>query len=239
MKNKKVFICILIIVIILVVVSLIQGILIWNIMNKNKNVEEPNKENTNSENTNINNDNDDNNNENTQNIIFKKPSTEVTTDIEPATYTVTEDSSKFKQEYEKLNNLSVNNGEEKYSEVSVPEANPIEYIDLEELVNIINSDEKSYIYISSPTCTYCRASVETMLKVVQDLGIQKVYYYDVNINNIETDENLRTQLLNQLVEKEIIKRNSQGNETWIMPQMLKVQSGNVISKKVGLSRNFV
>ena len=183
--------------------------------------------------------NDDNNNENTQNIIFKKPSTEVTTDIEPATYTVTEDSSKFKQEYEKLNNLSVNNGEEKYSEVSVPEANPIEYIDLEELVNIINSDEKSYIYISSPTCTYCRASVETMLKVVQNLGIQKVYYYDVNINNIETDENLRTQLLDQLVEKEIIKRNSQGNEIWIMPQMLKVQSGNVISKKVGLSRNFV
>ena len=230
MKNKKLVLTIVIIIlIILFVLAIAQGIMIWNISQEKNNKE--NISNSNTENTN-------NENQNSQSTNIEIPSIEEM-DKEPATYTVTEDSKRFKQEYEALNNTQVAESGENYNTVNIPEANPIVYVNIEELVNIINSDEEAFIYFSSPTCAYCRATIETLLKALQDLGVQKLYYYDLDTGMTVTDETKRKELLDQLVEKGLISRNSQGNESWTTPLVAKTKSGEVLEKKSGISRNFL
>ena len=230
MKNKKLVLTIVIIIlIILFVLAIAQGIMIWNISQEKNNKE--NISNSNTENTN-------NENQNSQNTIIEIPSIEEM-DKEPATYTVTEDSKRFKQEYEALNNTQVAESGENYNTVNIPEENPIVYVNIEELVNIINSDEEAFIYFSNPTCAYCRATIETLLKALRDLGVQKLYYYDLDTGKTVTDETKRKELLDQLVEKGLISRNSQGNESWTTPLVAKTKSGEVLEKKSGITRNFL
>ena len=155
------------------------------------------------------------------------------------TYSSTEDSKKIKEEYEALNGTSTGSDRETYNTVNISEENPINYVDLQELINIINSDEEAYIYMSSADCPYCRATIETLLKALQDLGVQKLYYYDLETGMTVTDENKRKELLDQLVDKDLISRNSQGNESWTMPLVAKVKGGKVLSKKSGISRNYL
>ena len=155
------------------------------------------------------------------------------------TYTATDDALRFKQDYEALNDTPVEEGGENYNTVNIPEENPIVYIDLEDYVNIINSDEEAFIYFSNPTCAYCRATIETLLKALQDLGVQKLYYYDLDTGMTVTDETKRKELLDQLVEKGLISRNSQGNESWTTPLVAKTKSGEVLEKKSGITRNFL
>lgn len=229
MKNKKIVILISVIFIILIIIATWQGIMIWNIYQERNNNENSSTGEIDTEST---------NNNNSQDTNFQISSTEET-NVEPATYTVTEDSKRFKQEYEALNNMPVQESGENYNTVNIPEANSIVYVNIEELVNIINSDEEAFIYFSSPTCAYCRATIETLLKALQDLGVQKLYYYDLETGMTVTDENKRKELLDQLVDKDLISRNSQGNESWTMPLVAKVQGGKVLSKKSGISRNYL
>ena len=229
MKNKNILILISVIFMILIIIATWQGIMIWNIYQDKNNNENSSTGKIDTEST---------NNNNSQDTNFQISSTEET-NVEPATYTVTEDSKRFKQEYEALNNTQVQESGENYNTVNIPEANSIVYVNIEELVNIINSDEEAFIYFSSPTCAYCRATIETLLKALQDLGVQKLYYYDLETGMTVTDENKRKELLDQLVDKDLISRNSQGNESWTMPLVAKVKGGKVLSKKSGISRNYL
>lgn len=219
MKNKKKFIIIAIILIVLIVIVLVQGIAIYNIKkDENKNLGK------------------ENNNQNSEIIdqIMKTENTNINK-IEPITYTATEDSKRFKEEYEALNNTAIEEGGTKYNTVNISEENPIVYVDLEQLVNVINNEEKSYIFISSPTCAYCRAIVATLFEVTKNLGIEKLYYFDTKLAMNYEDETKKQELLDQLVEKNIITKNSQGNVSWQMPLVLKTQSGNILAKRIGIS----
>ena len=90
---------------------------------------------------------------------------------------VTSDAVEFKTAYEKVNGTEAS-AEEKYLEINVSEDNPIKYVTLKELVDVLDSDETAYVYISSPTCPYCRATVETLFEVAKALDIKKIYYYE-------------------------------------------------------------
>lgn len=216
MKKKKTIILILVIFIILVILIALAFI-IYNI-DENKNLGTEN----NSQNADIN------------DQIVKTENTNISK-LEPITYTATEDSKRFKKEYEDLNNTSIQEDGTKYNTVNISEENPIVYVDLEQLVNQINSEEKSYIFISSPTCAYCRAIVSTLFEVTQNLGIEKLYYFNTrSVINYE-DETKKQELLDQLVEKNVITKNLQGNVSWQMPLVLKTQAGNILAKRIGIS----
>ena len=90
---------------------------------------------------------------------------------------VTSDAVEFKTAYEKVNGTEAS-AEEKYLEINVSEDNPIKYVTLKELVDVLDSDETAYVYISSPTCPYCRATVETLFEVAKALDLKKIYYYE-------------------------------------------------------------
>lgn len=151
---------------------------------------------------------------------------------------ITDDSRKFKEEYEKLNGTIDEFSGETYNTVNIDEDNPIEYINLEELYNVINSDENAYIYISTPTCTYCRASIETLLKTLKDIGVDKLYYYDISSSENSIEEQKRNEIMNKLAEQELVTLNEDGNENWSVPLIARTLSGEVLIKEVGTAINY-
>lgn len=141
------------------------------------------------------------------------------------------DAQKFKEEYEKINGGKTSDNET-YNELNIDENNPMVYISLEELVDIINTENEAYVYISSSFCPYCRATVETLLNVVKDLNINKIYYYD------DTKQNPSDQydnMLEKLEKKGVNFINKDGQRKWGVPLVLKAKNGQVISETRGTS----
>ena len=99
------------------------------------------------------------------------------------------------------------------------------------MVNIIDTED-GIIYISSPTCPYCRATVETLLQVVKDLNISKIYYYEIFTGNEVANYD---ELMKELEEKEIVKVNNDSKYSWGVPVLLQTRNGEIISKINGVS----
>lgn len=151
---------------------------------------------------------------------------------------IVKDSKRFKEEYEKLNGTLREKDGENYCTVNINEDNPIVYVGLEEFVNIINSDEEALIYISSPTCPYCRTTLETLLKALKDLGVEKLYYYNSSSNNNNLDVAKKDELTNQLVEMGILNKDDEGSIHWSLPYIAKTESGVIIAEKVGTNIDY-
>ena len=167
-----------------------------------------------------------------------KPQNENTSNENTINYSATEDSKRFKQEFEKLNGTKDENNGETYNTVNIDENNPIVYVGLEELYDVMNSNENSYIYVSAPTCTYCRASIETLLKVLKDVGIDKLYYYDITANEDAIEEEKRNEIINKLAEQELLTLNEEENESWSIPLLAITNSGEATLKEIGTSINY-
>ena len=82
------------------------------------------------------------------------------------------DSVKFKNEYESLNNKDTGYNK-KYLEMNIDEDNPIVYVEFDELINIIKNDT-AIIYFGFPECPWCRNAVPVLLDVANELGIDKI-----------------------------------------------------------------
>lgn len=141
------------------------------------------------------------------------------------------DAQKFKEEYEKINGRKTSDNET-YNELNINENNPMVYISLEELVDIINTENEAYIYISSSFCPYCRATVETLLNVAKDLKIDKIYYYD---DTKQSQSDQYDNMLEKLEEKGVNFINKDGKRKWGVPLILKTKNGQVISETRGTS----
>ena len=153
------------------------------------------------------------------------------------TYTETEDSKKFKQEYEELNNIERKEGET-YISVNIPTENPIIYVTPEELLNLINSDEQAYIFISGANSPFSRAIIEPLLNVLQELEIEKLYYLDTTNGITFKDDAQKQEIMNNLTEKEILTQNEEGKQVWNIPLIAKTQSGEILLKDTGINITY-
>lgn len=86
-----------------------------------------------------------------------------------------DDALKFKEEYESLNNIKF--GKNKYPNVEISSDNPIVYVDYDQVEEIIIKGT-GVIYFGFPECPWCRNAVPQLLKAVEDVGIDKVYYFN-------------------------------------------------------------
>lgn len=145
---------------------------------------------------------------------------------------VTSDAVEFKTAYEKVNGTEAS-AEEKYLEINVSEDNPIKYVTLKELVDVLDSDETAYVYISSPTCPYCRATVETLFEVAKALDIKKIYYYE-NSKERKFEEN-ESQLMEELASKGVVTKEDDGKMRWGIPLVLKIKNGEIVSTTRGVT----
>ncbi len=140
------------------------------------------------------------------------------------------DAFQFKYDYEDLNGIQNSSGNT-YNTVNIDINNPIQYVDLEKLVNVIDT-ENAIIYISSPTCPYCRATVEILLETAKELNIEKIYYYDAfkerSIANYD-------ELMKKLEDKEIVTFGEDMKYSWGIPLLIETRDGEVVSKVSGVT----
>lgn len=88
----------------------------------------------------------------------------------------TNDSLKFKTEYEALN------GEEaygkKYKKLEISRNNPIKYSNYEEILDIIEN-KTGIIYFGFSECPWCRSALPVLFDVVEENDIDTVYYLNI------------------------------------------------------------
>lgn len=90
-----------------------------------------------------------------------------------------EDSIKFKEEYETLNNKEASLGR-KYKELELSESNPIKYSNYDELLDIIEN-KTGIIYLGFPECPWCRTALPVLFEAAKENNIDTIYY--LNIRN--------------------------------------------------------
>ncbi len=91
---------------------------------------------------------------------------------------VSQDSFKFKKEYENLNNTLNDNGQE-IREINISKNNPFVYKEASDIVKMIENKETFLVYFGFPTCPWCRSILPTLIDVAKDLKADTIYYVDV------------------------------------------------------------
>ena len=85
------------------------------------------------------------------------------------------DALKFKNEYEKYNNVINENNQKKYPSVSIDKNNPIKYSNVDEIVDVIEN-KTGIIYFGYPECPWCRNAVPVLLNAAISSGVGQIYY---------------------------------------------------------------
>lgn len=143
--------------------------------------------------------------------------------------TPTEDALRFKKEYEDVNGTIREKDGMLFNNVDILEQNPIQYINIDEFVDILNN-KSGIVFLSSPTCPYCRASISALLKAAKELKISTIYYYDISKDEIETDSEDEIQ---ELKRYGIITENEEGKNAWKIPQLLNIKDKKIVSSANG------
>ncbi len=80
-----------------------------------------------------------------------------------------EDAIKFKEEYESLNDKSL--------EVSIPEDNKIKYASFDDIMSLL-TDGTGVIYFGFPSCPWCRNMIPILLNSAADTDLENILYFN-------------------------------------------------------------
>ena len=118
------------------------------------------------------------------------------------------DAEKFKEEYESLNNKTIN--KKKVRNISISKENPIIYKEAKDIIEMMDSKKTFIVYFGFNDCPWCRSMVETMLKVAKDYNIDEIYYVDIkdirDEKEIDKDGNITTTKEGTKAYKELLNR---------------------------------
>lgn len=164
------------------------------------------------------------------------------------------DSVKFEDEYEDLNNKTVD-GDKKYPKVKLPSNNLIKYSTIEEVLNIFNNKEDAVVYFGYSTCLYCRNAIQVLLDTAVDTELDELLYIDIedywDVKELDANNNIITtkephvkyyELLNVLGDELItdyVLLNSNGEEVKTgdkriqYPLVIFIADGSVVSYNIG------
>lgn len=90
---------------------------------------------------------------------------------------VDNDATKFKDEYESLNNKINESNNKEYLEMNIGDDNLMVYADFDKVIETIKNDT-AVIYFGFPECPWCRNAVPVLIDAAKELGIEKIYYYN-------------------------------------------------------------
>lgn len=122
------------------------------------------------------------------------------------------DSTRFKKEYENVNNISENN--KKYINLKIEKKNQIIYAKNDNIISLLTTKDR-IIFLGSPKSNETRQVIPTLLKVAKESSIDKIYYYNT--------ENLTENLTEKI--KEILK-----SDEIVVPTVVLIKSGQVEQK---------
>lgn len=90
---------------------------------------------------------------------------------------VSKDAVKFKEEYEALNGKKAY-GDAVYQTLDIDEKNKVVYDDLQGACEFLKNGT-GIVYFGFPNCPWCRGILPTLLDVVEDSSLDKLYYVDM------------------------------------------------------------
>ena len=111
------------------------------------------------------------------------------------------ESEKFKNEFEDLNNKTIDNIT--YISVNINSNNKIKYVTEEELIKKLDNKETCLVFFGYSKCPWCRAVVENFINESIDNNIDNIYY--LNIEEIRDEYKL-----NDNKQLELIKEGTEG-----------------------------
>lgn len=144
------------------------------------------------------------------------------------------DSIKFKQEYESLNTLKKDDGANKYVNVEIPEDNTIVYADINKVFDILES-KTGIIYFGKPTCPWCRNMLPVLIEAAKSNNLN-IYYYnpqEIRENNTIEYQNLVEKLYDFLpvdttTQKETDSSFDKNKKRLYMPDVYFVKNGKIV-----------
>lgn len=136
-------------------------------------------------------------------LLFNKPNDK---DKDSKT-TPTADALKFKEEYKKVDDNNV-----------------FVYRDMEDIIKILENG-RGVVYLGFPECPWCQAYVPYLNDVAKEVGIDKIYYYNILNDRKEETDNYKKilELLGEYVEY-----NDEGNKRIYAPTVIFVKDGEII-----------
>lgn len=144
------------------------------------------------------------------------------------------DGTRFKNEYEELNNTIVE-GDKKYPEVRLPSSNLIKYSTIEEVMDVFNNDKDAVVYFGYSTCLYCRNAIQVLIDTAVGTELDEMLYIDIEDywEVKELDSNNKIVTTQQPHEKYYELLETLGDEL-VVDYVLEDASGNEI--KTGVKR---
>lgn len=133
---------------------------------------------------------------------------------------ITEDSRKFKEEYEKVNS---NEGAVK---ITIPSNAPVKYLSSDELFTKIENKENFVVYIGFPTCPWCRNIVNVLFDTANDNGAT-IYY--INKRKLKDEE------YNKIYELlyDYLDTDKTGNKVLYVPDVYFFKDGSIVGHHLG------
>ncbi len=86
------------------------------------------------------------------------------------------DAMKFKEEYEVHNGEFDDDRGHNYIEVEISEKNPVVYMTMEELFDLMEEGKSAIVYFGFPECPWCRTLLPSLLSALNVGGIERLYY---------------------------------------------------------------
>lgn len=149
-------------------------------------------------------------------------------------FKVTDDSKKFKQEYEALNGELNSSGSE-YLKVKINKANPFKYLTYEETMDFLENGT-GILFFSRPGCPYCRATLDATIKFAEENNIKRINYYNPETIREENKEPYKALLnkLNEYLEIDTVTQKETDADfddtlkRLVVPHMFFINNGEVV-----------
>lgn len=90
-----------------------------------------------------------------------------------------DDSTKFKEEYEKENGKKNDSGKTMRS-VDISSSNPFVYKTADDIVDYMDDKQTFLVYFGYSTCPWCRSVITILTDVLNDNNVDKIYYVDIH-----------------------------------------------------------
>ena len=109
-----------------------------------------------------------------------------------------------------------------YTEVE--EDNVFVYRDINQIIKILENG-RGVVYLGFPECPWCQRYVKYLNEVAKDIGINKIYYY-----NIKEDRKNNTEEYQQIVSllEDYLQYDEEGNKRIYAPSVITVDSSEII-----------
>ena len=129
----------------------------------------------------------------------------------------------WKQPAEEVSLTDAEKFAQEYTEVGAD--NVFVYRDMDEIIRILEHGT-GVVYLGFPECPWCQRYVKYLNEVAKDLGVEKIYYY-----NIREDRNNNSKGYQKIIELlgDMVEYDEEGRPKIYVPEVIYVKEGEIVA----------